>query len=283
MIAAHALPLSSRPAARTDLGELPCPSIPLRPRARPSRRCSTTNRLPARPCRVGPRNRPRRRRRSGHAPGIPPGRGPIDRDARCYRHRCGRPRCSPTPRCAGSWRSWTGVGRRRICIRCLPPDWPIRWYRLARRRRQADLSRPPCSGYACNRQVQANRPARWRFSAPTGADGARMHWPAASSPSPAPVSAEKARRGGSSPCTSADADRKRGEATRWGYRPLAGDGSAPSAERVRAQLLRGIFGSREPRPSRRAASRRSRRDVAPAGCRSRERCTCAEPSSSGPE
>ena len=141
MIAAHALPLSSRPAARTDLGELPCPSIPLRPRARPSRRCSTTNRLPARPCRVGPRNRPRRRRRSGHAPGIPPGRGPIDRDARCYRHRCGRPRCSPTPRCAGSWRSWTGVGRRRICIRCLPPDWPIRWYRLARRRRQATLQR----------------------------------------------------------------------------------------------------------------------------------------------
>jgi len=256
MITAHALPLSSRPAARTDLGELPCPSIPLRPRTRPSRRCSTTNRLPARPCRVGPC----RRRRSGGAPGIPPGRDPIDPRARCYRHRCGRPRCSPTPRCAGSWKWWTGAGRRRICIRCLPPDWPTRWYRPARRHRPAGLSRPPCSGYACSRQVQANRLGRWRFSGPTGADGARMRWPAASSPSPAPVSADKARRGGSSPCT--------------------------SAERLRAQLLRGIFGSREPRPSRRAASRRSRRDwegLAPAGCRSRERRTCAEPSSSGPE
>ncbi len=284
MIAAHALPLSSRPAARTDIGELPCPPIPLRLRTRPSHRCSTTSRLLDRSCRPGPHIGPRPLLRPGLAPGIPRRPGPTGRRARCYRHRCGRPRCSRTRRCAESWRWWTGVGRQRICNRCWPPDWRTRWRRLAGRR-SAESSRPPCSGYAYNRQVQANRQARWRFSAPTGADRARMHWPAVSSPCPAPEAAQAAPPGGSSPCTSASADRKRGEATRSGSAPSAtADRKQPAERRRRPQFLRGTFGNREPRPSRRAASRRSRRDVAPAGCRSPpERRTCAEPSSAGPE
>lgn len=184
--------------------------------------------------------------------------GPARLPAMRHPPRCMQRHGSATRHCDGFWKSWISVGRQRICTHCSPPVSPTRCWRHVRRHHPAGSNRPSCSECGCSRSIRPKQPVRWRFSAPTDAVGAPTHWPAGSNRSPEPATVSPGR---SSPCTSADMrDRRRG-----------------------SQPLRGVLGSREPRPSRRAASRRSRRVPGAAACRSRLRRTWAEPSSSGPE
>ena len=102
-------------------------------------------------------------RSAGHHPmrrcgAVPPAHPPsaairAPRLRRCQRP-CARRRCSPTPRCAGCWKSSTAAVPRPSCGRCWRPASSTRCSRPAAHSsgRGPDRKPPPCcAGCGCNR------------------------------------------------------------------------------------------------------------------------------------